>query len=277
MREGFTVRIIFILISPAVSHFTGRSHLAADDVSKSISGFHTWLHDLEKCFDICIFIHKGEICQTTCIDCNDHMFVHAADISELFLLLFCQIIISCFIKTICTLSSHTTENINGNVCISFGNRCTCRHSEWCCGIYVKKSQYFILKPGCFFFNLITPCISCILVLFIIIFNPVFCCDLKSGIFHSLIDADCLTFVDITGTSSTFNCSGRTYAIKSYLTALFEWKKLPLIFQKYHSFCRCSSGNLTVVQLSFGYCIICCSSKMSCLNASHFTVSSSTSS
>ena len=276
MREGFTVRIIFILISPAVSHFTGRSHLAADDVSKSISGFHTWLHDLEKCFDICIFIHKGEICQTTCIDCNDHMFVHAADISELFLLFFCQIIISGFVKAVCTFSRNTAENIDCNICISFGNRCTCRHSEWCCGIYVKKSQYFILKPGCFFFNLITPCISGFLIFFIEILNPVFCCNHKSSIFHSLIDTDGFTFVDITGTSSAFNCSGRTYAIESYLCSFFQ-RKNSFIFQEYHSFCRCSSGNLTVVQFSFGYCIICCSSKMSCLNDSHFTVSSSTSS
>ena len=49
MRKGFTVRIIFIFDCPAVSHFTGRSHPAADDVSKSISGFHTRLYDLKKC------------------------------------------------------------------------------------------------------------------------------------------------------------------------------------------------------------------------------------
>ena len=139
MREGFTVRIIFILVSPAVSHFTGRSHLAADDVSKSISGFHTWLHDLKKCFDIFILIHKRKICQSTCIDCNDHMLVHAANISELFLLLFCQIIISGFIKAVCTFSRNTAENIDCNICISFSNRCTCRHSEWCGRVNVKKS------------------------------------------------------------------------------------------------------------------------------------------
>ena len=139
MREGFTVRIIFIFECPAVSHFTGRSHPAADDVSKSISGFHTRLYDLKKCFDIHIFIHKGKICQSSGIYCNNHMLIHAADISELFLLLFCQIIISCFVKTVCTLSCNTTENINGNVCICLSNRRTCRHSEWCGRVNIKKS------------------------------------------------------------------------------------------------------------------------------------------
>ena len=274
MRECLAVRIIFVFIGPCISHLTRWGYFTTDDICKCISGFHTRLHDLKKSFDIRIFIHKGKICQTTCIDGNNDMLIHAADIRKLLFFFFCQIIIAFCIKTVCTFSCNTAENIDCNFCICLCDWRTCRHSEWCGGIHIKETRYLIFQFGCFFFDLVTPCISGCLILSVIVFNPVFCCDLKSGIFHTLIDANCLTFIHITRTSSSFDRSGSSNTIKCNLGSFFQWEKLSFIFQKYHSFCRCSSGNLTVLQFSFGYCIVSCTCEMSCLNGSHSTISSS---
>ena len=202
------------------------------------------------------------------------MLIHAADIRKLLFFLFCQIIISFCVEAVCAFSRNTTEDIDCHICICLCDCSSCRHSEFGCTVNIKESRYLILQFGSFFFDLIAPCISCCLVLSVIIFDPVFCCNLKSGIFQTLENCNSLTLIHITGSGSSFDCSGSTNSIESNFCSFLQRKKLSFIFQKYHSLCCSFSGNFAVLQFSFRYCIICCACEMSCLDCSHSTVSSS---
>ncbi len=79
VRESPGIRVILVFAGPGIGQFAAGSHVAGKERGNGVSGLHTGLGDQYHAGNILIGVKEGKINDTTGVDQQDYVLVHAAD------------------------------------------------------------------------------------------------------------------------------------------------------------------------------------------------------
>ena len=224
MRECFCIRIVAVLASPCHRQFSRRIHITAQDVCNCVSTFLPCLCHVHYGFYGRKFSCFCQLYRPASVYQQHSRYLFRVQDPEVFHLASGKIIISVSKLSVGILTGIPAYNINR--CISTVNvhvrdRPAIRHVERI--VRVGKEEVRFCFLGAIAQYQFLPCLPCVMVSRLIIFDPVSVNDIKAFIKKTLEHIYSLTWIDISRSCAALNGKLRSASKQSQMHSFSEWQ------------------------------------------------------
>ena len=231
MGKRSRIRIISVIISPGIRKLPAWRHLPRQHICRSAAAFHAGLYDKQKPFDIGKFIQKGKFHQPACIDQKDHMGIFQADGTQNLVFFLRQLIITCPIPPVRSLTGNAAEHIDGCICRSLFRHGPGREIKGRSAVCIKHTA----RKAVFFHGIgllpdfLPPAFPGPAIDLIVFRDPCLCGNLVSGFLKPLADSRHCSLIYIAGAGPSFDHMRSACPVKGDLLPRRKGEDLILIF------------------------------------------------